>query len=128
MGLAKLAKPMARSLENAAKREDKIDEIIRLFMPFTWDQKGPFSCENTRIAYQRALPEDREKLDWHPERIDWADYWMNQHMPAMEKRVIPWMEEKFKKELAPLKAHATLGSLGVLIGRASCRERVYLCV
>ncbi len=36
---------------------------------------------------------------------------MNQHMPAMEKRVIPWMEERIKKELKPLKAHDTLASL-----------------
>ena len=32
-------------------------------------------------------------------------------MPAMEKRVIPWMDERYKKELQPLKAHDTLASL-----------------
>jgi hypothetical protein len=45
------------------------------------------------------------------EKIDWADYWMNQHMPAMEKRVLPWMEDRYKKELQPLKAHHTLATL-----------------
>jgi long-chain acyl-CoA synthetase len=108
---AKIARPAAHALEGAARQEEKIDHIIKLFAPFTWDQKGPFSCANTRSAYARVLPEDRAKLAWYPEKIDWADYWMNQHMPAMEKRVLPWMEEKFKKELAPLKAHATLASL-----------------
>lgn len=106
-----VARPAASALENAARTEEKIDHIIRLFAPFTWDQKGPFSCANTRAAYARLLPEERESLDWTPEKVDWADYWMNQHMPAMEKRVIPWMEDRYKKELKPLKAHETLASL-----------------
>lgn len=106
-----IAKPAASALESAARQEEKIDHIIRLFGPFTWEQKGPFSCANVRAAYARLSPEDREKIDWQPEKIDWADYWMNQHMPAMEKRVIPWMEERYKKELKPLKAHDTLASL-----------------
>src|SRR5277367_4485078 len=36
---------------------------------------------------------------------------MNVHMPAMEKRIIPEMDRKLKKELAPIAAHATLVSL-----------------
>jgi len=107
----KVTRPVATTLEDMARREEKIDHILKLFAPFTWDQKGPFSCANTRAAYERMLLEDRSKLRWWPEKIDWADYWMNQHMPAMEKRVIPWMEERYKKELRPLKSHATLASL-----------------
>lgn len=109
--VAKLGRPAAKALEGVARQEDKIDFILQLFAPFTLDQKGPFSCANTHAAYARLSPEERALLPWYPEKIDWADYWMNQHMPAMEKRVIPWMEQKFKKELEPLKAHATLASL-----------------
>lgn len=108
---AKFAKPMAKSLDGFAYQEEKIDMIIRLFLPFTYDQKGPFSCGNTREAYARATPADRAKLAWNPEKLDWADYFMNHHMPALEKRVIPWMTERYKKELKPLKAHKTLASL-----------------
>ena len=106
-----VTKPIANALEAQARTEEKIEHIIRLFAPFTWDQKGPFSCANTRVAYERLSREDRMKIDWEPEKIDWTDYWMNQHMPAMEKRVIPWMDERYKKELKPLKSHATLSSL-----------------
>ncbi|MBX3215831.1 MAG: AMP-binding protein [Labilithrix sp.] len=106
-----VARPAASALDEVARTEEKIDHIVRLFAPFTWDQKGPFSCANTHAAYARLSPEDRALLDWTPEKIDWADYWMNQHMPAMEKRVIPWMDERYKKELKPLKAHDTLASL-----------------
>lgn len=106
-----ITKPIANALEAQARTEEKIDHIIRLFAPFTWDQKGPFSCANTRAAYERLSREDRDRVDWTPEKIDWTDYWMNQHMPAMEKRVVPWMDERYKRELKPLKSHATLSSL-----------------
>ncbi|HVJ92698.1 MAG TPA: AMP-binding protein [Labilithrix sp.] len=106
-----IARPAAQALESTAKESERVDFILRIFSPFTCDAKGPFSCANTRAAYERLTPEDREKIDWSPEKIDWADYWLNQHMVAMEKRVIPWMEERYKKELKPLKAHDTLASL-----------------
>ncbi len=109
--VASIGKPAASALENVARQEEKIDHILRLFSPFTIQEKGPFSCANTRAAFARMSQEDRQKLPWWPEKLDFADYWMNQHMPAMEKRVIPWLEERYKKELAPLKSHATLVSL-----------------
>lgn len=108
---SKIGRPAAKVLEDAARQEDKIEHILRLFQPFTWEQKGPFSCANTRAAWARLSDKDRAGLPWYPERIDWADYWMNQHMPAMEKRVIPWMEERYKKELTALKPHDTLATL-----------------
>jgi long-chain acyl-CoA synthetase len=106
-----LGRPAASALENVARGEEKIDHILRLFAPFTIDAKGPFSCANTRAAFARMSQDDRQKLPWWPEKIDWTDYWMNQHMPAMEQRVIPWLDERYKKELQPLKAHVTLASL-----------------
>jgi long-chain acyl-CoA synthetase len=108
---ALVARPAAKALESAARQEERIDFILRLFAPFTVDAKGPFSSANVRAAYARLLPEDREKLPWQPEKLDWADYWLNKHMPAMEKRVIPWMDERYKREEKALKAHATLASL-----------------
>ncbi len=109
--MAAFGKAANKTLENAAKTEEKIDEIMRLFSPFTGDQKGPFSCDNTRSAYARLSDEERALLPWHPEDVNWSDYWMDQHMPAMEKRVIPWLDERYKKEQKPLKAHETIGSL-----------------
>ena len=104
-------KPAAKALADMARREDKIAEIQGLFAPFTLSAIGPFDCANTRAAYARLSPAEQAKLPWTPETIDWADWMMNVHMPAMEKRILPEMDRKLKKELAPLAAHATLVSL-----------------
>lgn len=98
----------AKALDGLAKTEDKIAEIMELFVPFMHEQVGPFSCANTRAAYARATDADKAKLPWYPEKVDWTDWVMNVHMPAVEKWVFPDMEAKLNKEPKALKAHTTL--------------------
>ncbi|MFO0662330.1 MAG: AMP-binding protein [Polyangiaceae bacterium] len=109
---ASVGRASAGALESFAKQEERIADVFGLFMPFTYDQKGPFSCANTRAAYARLSEEDKAKLPWTPEKLDWARYFMEQHMPAMENRIIPWMEERYgKKEPKALRSHHTLVTL-----------------
>ena len=42
-------------------------------------------------------PEDRERLSWAPEQIDWADYWVNIHTKGIEK----WIRPMFAKQTRP---------------------------
>jgi long-chain acyl-CoA synthetase len=51
------------------------------------------------------------RLPWEPEKIDWPEYWMTAHMPAVERRVIPEIEKRMKRELVPLASHETLVTL-----------------
>jgi len=103
--------PTARALEDVARRESKIAEILQLFEPFSSRMNGPFDCSNTRAAFARASEDDKKKLPWAPESLDWADWMMNVHMPAIETRIMPEMDKRLKKEPKPLAAHATLVSL-----------------
>ncbi len=96
--------PAAKALEDASRRTDKIADIQRLFEPFASKLNGPFDCSNTRAAYARATEEDQRKLRWTPESIDWLDWMMNVHMPAIEKRVMPEMDRQTQEAAAP--AHA----------------------
>ncbi len=99
---------LASSLSSFAKQEEKIGDILNLFIPFTAERNGPFDCTNTRAAYARLSPEDKAKLDWTPEKIDWIDWFMGIHMPAVEKWVLPEMDRKMKREPKALRAHETL--------------------
>jgi long-chain acyl-CoA synthetase len=103
--------PAAKALENLSRSTGKIAEIQRLFEPFASKLNGPFDCSNTRAAYARATDEDRKKLPWVPETLDWLDWMMNVHMPAIEKRVIPEMDRRLSKPPKPLTAHVTIASM-----------------
>ncbi|MGD0526643.1 MAG: AMP-binding protein [Polyangiaceae bacterium] len=100
-----------KALEGMGRGEAKIGEIQGLFEPFTTRVNGPFDCSNTRAAFARCSDEDKARLPWSPETIDWADWMMNVHMPAMEQRIIPEMDKKLKKEVTALAPHSTLVSL-----------------
>jgi long-chain acyl-CoA synthetase len=101
----------AQALERAANRIGKIGEIQEVFAPFTTTRLGPFDCSNTRAAHARLSEDDKMKLPWAPETIDWADWMMNIHMPAMERRIIPEMDRRLKKAIRPLAAYPTLVAL-----------------
>src|SRR4029077_15224149 len=91
-------KPAADALESAAKREEKIAQILKLFAPFTANQNGPFDCSNVRAAHARLSEEDRAKLAWSPESLDWPQWFHGVHMPAMEKWILPEMDAKMRRE------------------------------
>ncbi len=104
-------KPAADALEGAARREEKIAGILKLFAPFTAQQNGPFSCANVREAHARLSDADRAKLPWAPESIDWPSWFHTVHMPAMEKWILPEMDKKLARETKALRAHETLVAL-----------------
>jgi long-chain acyl-CoA synthetase len=108
---APFLRPAAQALEGMAKREEKIGMIARLFAPFTTEANGPFDCSNTRAAHARLNDEERAKLPWAPESLDWAHWFHKVHMPAMEKWILPEMDKKLAREVTPLQSHATLLSL-----------------
>ncbi len=106
-------KPAADAIEGAAKREEKIANILKLFAPFTANQNGPFSCANVRAAQARLGEADRAKLPWAPESIHWPTWFHTVHMPAMEKWILPEMDKKLAggKRDKTLAAHDTLIAL-----------------
>ncbi|MFO0660731.1 MAG: AMP-binding protein, partial [Polyangiaceae bacterium] len=108
---ATVLKPLVKKIDSFATTEERISRIMSLFLPFSSNKNGPFDCSNTRAAYARLSPVDREKLWWAPESIDWADWMMDIHMPGLEKWVLPEMEKKMKREVRALRAHTTLVSM-----------------
>jgi long-chain acyl-CoA synthetase len=103
--------PAASALEGVARNQARVAEILTLFEPFDTRVNGPFDCANARAAYGRLSDEDRAKLPWTPDAIDWADWMMNVHMPAIEKRIMPEIDERLRKKPAALAAHRTLVTL-----------------
>ena len=86
---------------------EKLDEVevegrslsmlIELFMPFMWQNSYTFRCDNTRSLFERMDPADRAKIPWNPESIDWRTWFLEVHLPGLEKYVFPGLEEETKK-------------------------------
>ncbi|MBK8252281.1 MAG: AMP-binding protein [Polyangiaceae bacterium] len=106
--LAPLAKPASGALKKAARQEDKLGDVIDMFLPFIAEADWVFSCECTRQAMERMPPEERELFPWYPEKFDWRDYFWRVHIPGLEKWVFPELEERLRKEIAALRPYDSL--------------------
>jgi long-chain acyl-CoA synthetase len=105
---ASLFKPLSKVIKKAAAGEDKMGDVIDLFIPFVAECEWIFSCANTRAALERMPVEERALFYWEPEKINWRDWMYQIHIPAIEKWATPQFDEKLKRELKPLRRYQTL--------------------
>jgi long-chain acyl-CoA synthetase len=104
-GLAGQVKDAVERFEAFAK---KGEEEYYTFRPFMVDNRYVFRADNTRALFQRIDPADRERLPWSPETIDWYDYWLNIHLPGLQKWVFPRLEEGDKPKPRRVYTYASL--------------------
>lgn len=65
------------------------EQTLEQYLPFVLDNRYVFECENIRAAYALITPEDRARLPWAPEKIDWEYYWTHNQIRGIQKWVQP---------------------------------------
>ncbi len=95
------------TLDDVSAQADSVNMIVDLFLPFVWDNRFIFRCDNTRSLYAGMPAHDRAKIDWNPEAIDWRRYFLETHIPGLEKWVFPGLDEESQKRKV-LPAHRDL--------------------
>ncbi len=83
-------------LEQVVDVTGKTREAFELFMPFVHDNHYVFRSDQVRKLFASMTPEDRRSLRWDPENIEWRSYWLDLHLPGLEKWVFPDLEEEFE--------------------------------
>jgi long-chain acyl-CoA synthetase len=84
------------------------DELFQIFMPFTFERDYVFRADHIRALHARLAPEDQAALPWSTETIDWRHYWMDVHIPGLQKWVFPSLEEEFQTKPRPLYTYRDL--------------------
>src|SRR5262249_45121509 len=89
-------------IDRVKKAFDEVERVtaeaasnIELFRPFIFENEYVFRADNIRALRDRLAPEDRARLPWGPEDLDWYDYWMNIHFPGLQKWVLPELDETY---------------------------------
>jgi thioester reductase-like protein len=79
-------------LVRAERNLEKVEKLIKLFEPFILHNEQDFSADNVeRLSY--ALTEDEKAaFGYNTRSIDWWDYWINVHIPALRKWTYPLIE------------------------------------
>lgn len=107
-GLSLSLEPAAAGLRSFARKQENIAKVVGQFIPFTAELDYEFRCDNTRSAFARTLPEERDLLYWSPEKLDWRAWFLETHIPGLDKWVFPELEAKLRKPVRALRHHETL--------------------
>jgi len=87
----RFGKPPLAKTERELVRAEK---LIELYEPFILHNEHVFECENARVLSAALGPDEKALFDFSPETIDWWDYWINIHIPALRRWCYPLMEGK----------------------------------
>ncbi len=80
--------PLARQ-----ERElEKVIKLITLFEPFILYNDHVFDAGNIERLNAALVPEERARFGYDARSVDWWDYWINVHIPALRKWCYPLIE------------------------------------
>jgi hypothetical protein len=80
--------PLARAERELIRAE----KLIELYEPFILHNEHVFESENARLLSAALSPDEQLLFGFAPESIDWWDYWINVHIPALRRWCYPLME------------------------------------
>jgi long-chain acyl-CoA synthetase len=88
-GLMSQAQRVSRQVESDLT---KVVDAIDLFKPFIVENRYVFRTRNTRRMFDAMDEADRFLLPYAVETMDWRKYWLDVHLPGLEKWVFPKMD------------------------------------
>ena len=80
--------PLARADRNL----EKVEKLIELFEPFILFNEHDFVAENVEKLSHALVPEEKAQFGYDAASLDWWDYWINVHIPALRKWTYPLIE------------------------------------
>ena len=79
-------------LAKADRNLERLEKLIHLFEPFILQNEHDFIAENVERLSAALVPEEREQFGYDTSVLDWYDYWINIHIPALRKWTYPLIE------------------------------------
>ncbi len=71
---------------------EKVEKLIELFEPFILLNEHDFVAENVEKLSYALVPEEQKLFGYNASSLDWWDYWINVHIPALRKWTYPLIE------------------------------------
>ena len=95
---------------------ERVIKLIALFEPFILENDHVFEAANVERLSEALPAEERARFEYDARSLDWWDYWINVHIPALRKWCYPLIEgrqpEAQPRRSVPLQAHPEQGVAG----------------
>jgi len=79
-------------LAKAERSLERVEKLIGLFEPFILHNEQDFVAENVEKLHYALAAEEKQQFGYDTRSIDWWDYWLNVHIPALRKWTYPLIE------------------------------------
>lgn len=85
--------PLKRApLVKAERNLERVEKLIELFEPFILLNEHDFTAENVEKLSYALIPEERDQFAYNTRSLDWWEYWINIHIPALRRWTYPLIE------------------------------------
>ena len=71
---------------------ERLEKLIELFEPFILLNEHDFAAENVEKLSYALVPEERKIFAYDTRSLDWWEYWINIHIPALRRWTYPLIE------------------------------------
>ncbi|MGA2356796.1 MAG: SDR family oxidoreductase, partial [Terriglobales bacterium] len=92
-----MTKPLAKTERNL----ERVEKLVGLFEPFILHNEHDFVADNVEKLSQALSPEEREVFGYDTAGLDWFEYWIDIHIPALRRWTYPLIEGRPLEARAP---------------------------
>jgi long-chain acyl-CoA synthetase len=86
------ARRFSTLVDRVKENTDLARELVAVYRPYIHELIYTFHGKNIRALYAALRPEDAARHPFAPGEIDWADYWMNVHLPGLRRHIFPQLD------------------------------------
>ena len=79
-------------LARTERNLEKLEKLIELFEPFILHNQHVFEGENAELLSAALPAEEKDGFGYDPRAIDWYEFWIDVHIPALRKWTYPLIE------------------------------------
>lgn len=96
-------------LIKAERSLERVEKLIELFEPFILLNEHDFVAENVEKLSHALVREEQEQFGYNTASLDWFEYWVDIHIPALRKWTYPLiegrpLEARPPRDLEPMKS------------------------
>jgi hypothetical protein len=92
-----MKKPLARTERNL----ERVEKLVGLFEPFILHNEHDFVADNVEKLSQALTAEEKEIFGYDTAGLDWWEYWIDIHIPALRRWTYPLIEGRPLEARAP---------------------------
>ena len=93
--IQRIMSPLPLKKTPLAKTErslERVEKLIELFEPFILLNEHDFAADNVEKLSHALVEDEQEEFGYKARLLDWWDYWINVHIPALRRWTYPLIE------------------------------------